>query len=234
MATAIDPPYIVHTYSAVKIPDPSWTSLQGLGTSKVVNSSLVWLIIIPFVARVVDAVDAKFCLDVSLPFNALMLYCAAFAFTVAAGIFHVWCPSVIKLTPSYGVFATGRHSVSDLKKWFREIAGSKAGNGGADSEMILHFIREARAEGNATPADLLDYTDGKAGASLMNVYWTCPIPDFFVPSTFNFVRDSADVLFSWARRLAAAFYVLGFLALAAVAIFNVHSIWAHFTRHPHF
>jgi len=219
---------------AFKIPDPKWTSLQGLGTSKAVNSSLIWLILIPFVARVIDAVDARYSLDISLPFNALMLYCAALAFTVAACIFQYRCPAVVKLAPNYGTFATGQHSLSDLKKWFRDIAISKTSKSDADPEMILHFIRETNTPNNANPADLTNHSDGKAGARLMNVFWTCPVMDFFLPSTFNFVRDKADVLFPWSRRWAAFFYTVGFLALAAVAFFNIYSIWVHFKSHPHF
>ena len=65
----------------------SWTDLHAVGSSKVVNSAFIWLVIIPFLSRVLLAISSEYGKDLKLPLNFLAFYYAAFFFTIAAAGF---------------------------------------------------------------------------------------------------------------------------------------------------
>jgi hypothetical protein len=209
----------------------SWSDLHGVGTSKAVNSALIWVIVIPFLARVVNEVEVRTGSRLSLPFNFLMLYFAAFCFTVASALFAFFCPKLAKLAPNYGAFVIGNHSELELKNWFREIAGSKQSKGEADPGLIRQFLSELGRASNARAAEVVEIFSGKAGHAIMDPFWATPAGDR-LPNAFDFALKTANQRQPVVRFVASLFYGLGFLCLAAIIIYNFRSIYEYLRGHP--
>src|SRR5689334_15711854 len=100
----------------------TWASLHDIGTSKIVNTSFIWLAIIPFLSRALDALHAADTRIPTLPLNFSAFYFAAFFFAIGALIFRLHCPTVIKLAPNFAALKAGNFSTIEFRRWFVEVA----------------------------------------------------------------------------------------------------------------
>ncbi len=90
-----------------------WTSQRSLANSKIVKSSYIWLLVVPFLARVLHTLnesinftifDAQITLSTSLPFSWQLLFLAACFFSVANILFSIFCPDLVKSYGNYSDF----------------------------------------------------------------------------------------------------------------------------------
>lgn len=96
--------------TTILLKTPGWTALKGLGNSKTIKSSYIWLFLVPIVSKLFSSLNniieinifgATWSLNMSLPFNLSMFYFSAVAFAIASIIYQIWCPPGIV---QYGTF----------------------------------------------------------------------------------------------------------------------------------
>ncbi len=87
------------------MPKFSWVELSVLGESKLVKSLMIWLIIVPILAKIFDQLPDKIIINIFnnniglfllLPFNILCFYISALLFTLGGIIYKLKCPSIIQ------------------------------------------------------------------------------------------------------------------------------------------
>ncbi|HRE80192.1 MAG TPA: hypothetical protein PLN52_04045 [Opitutaceae bacterium] len=207
---------------------PKWSALNALGTSKLVNSSFIWLALIPFLSRVLGAVQEWTHQCQSLPLSFVAFYFAAFSFSIAAGIFLWKCPTIAKIAPDFGVFNAKGHSETELKNWFLELAKSKKHPDAIDPEMILHFRRVVLLESGHGELDQADVFAEKARQRMMDAFWDIPLGSRLANAHDHVLRIADEYFPRW-RGLAARFYVTGFALFSVVATYNLcsvgYSVW---------
>src|SRR5688572_21172664 len=117
---------------------PTWSDLYEIGSSKIVNSSFIWMVLLPIIARALTTIESKYQIQVQIPLNFYLLYVAALVFAAASTSYHLFCPKLVQRAPNYGVFVERRYSINELKKWYRKLC--RRFDGTIDAEMISHFI----------------------------------------------------------------------------------------------
>ena len=202
----------------------SWTELHDIGSSKVVNSAFIWLVLIPFLAKVLFAIHAEFGPDLKMPFNFLAFYYAAFFFTIAAALYQWKCPNIVKLAPTFGAFQEGGYSPLELKKWFHELAESPHGPQDRDGELVIQFLQNAGAPANLSPAGYVDLMSKSASANLMGTFWQYSIPPDKLPAVHDLTISLANRKSGVARSFATACYALGLVLFALVVLLNLRAV----------
>ena len=103
---------------------PSWSSFRRIGSSRLVQSSYVWIALIPILAkmfysvkgsitlRVFDA-DLVFCAE--LPFRWQVLFFASLFLAIGAFLYKVLCPKLIRNYESYPTFCDAGSPSSALR-----------------------------------------------------------------------------------------------------------------------
>jgi hypothetical protein len=195
----------------------TWRSLHAIGTSKVVNTSFIWLALIPFLARVLDALHA----GERLPFNFVAFYFAAFFFTLASLIFNMACPVVIKLSPTFGAFKSGGYSLLELKNWYHDMATARDGTS-RDTNLVRQFLSNLGAPDNVSATEYPDLMSGAAGSSLLSRFWSYPaVSDDHLAQVHNLTIGEAEKKNIGWRKGAAILYVIGFILFGLVALLNL-------------
>jgi hypothetical protein len=203
--------------------------LQGLGTNKAVNSSLIWLLVFPFLTRIVDSLEPRIGVILDIPFNFIMLYFAAFFFTVASVLFQVFCPRLVKLAPTFGTFVAEKHSDLDLKKWFSELVTSRR-LGGTDAKLVFQFLSLIKGNDNASAQQTTELISGTAGHAILDPFWGTPAGDK-LSYAYDFAQGIAEKRCDWARFFASVCYILGFACLALIFIHNIASVVQYMGNH---
>lgn len=204
--------------------------MRNLGMSKVVNTSFIWLALIPFLARVLDSIKEVGGAKLALPFNFEAFYFAAVCFTIASMIFAIWCPDIVKLAPDFGTFVTKGHSGRELKRWFHKLAPSKNHKGEIDIGPITQFFENAGFSVELSKKDLGDFFAGKAPNELMGKFWSIDIQNKLA-DLHDFTLNQSNCRSPVARWFAAIFYILGFLLFACVAASNLVAVFSITMRH---
>lgn len=195
----------------------TWRDLHAVGTSKVVNTSFIWLALIPFLSRCLDALHA----GSHLPFNFIAFYYAAFFFTVASLIFNLTCPVVIKLTPTFGAFKAGGYSLLELKNWYHDMATAKDG-ASRDLKLIQQFLSHLKVTDGVSVEGYVDLMKGTAGKTQLERFWqTLAKDDDMLSEVHDLTIGEAEKKHPNWRRAAAVLYIIGFILFGLVAILNL-------------
>lgn len=94
-----------------KLFDVSWLSLDGLGRSRILWTSYLWLFIVPICAKSLQAIDnisVPFLaspIPLSLPFQWKLFYYGAVAVAISSFIYATRCPAFIKQFPNWSAFS---------------------------------------------------------------------------------------------------------------------------------
>jgi len=201
----------------------TWTGLHDVGTSKIVNSSFIWLALIPFLSRLLESIHAWTKFTPTLPFNFVAFYFAAFFFTLGSIIFNWKCPTIAKLAPDFGVFKAKGYSSIELKDWFHALAGSTVHADKCDPEMILHFRSEATESENLSDDDVIGRNLKKATPKMMDEFWRLNI-ESRLANIHKHTLNTANTRFPVWRLMASIFYTVGFALFIVVALVNLYVV----------
>lgn len=100
-----------------------WILLSKLGHSKFIKSFNIWIVLVPFFAklfeRLPDHMDiilfkTKIPLTFQLPFNLTIFYCCSVFFGIASVIYSLRCPAVIKDYQDAGDFLAKNGTANTL------------------------------------------------------------------------------------------------------------------------
>jgi hypothetical protein len=207
---------------------PTWNTVHELGTSKMVASSFIWLVLIPVIARGFTAAEQKYQLQVYIPINFLLLYLAALFFAFASGLFYLFCPEIIKRAPHFGSFIEGGYTALDLKKWFHTL--SKRYDQKINAHILCHFLDHV-GKGNLTTKQDEERDSGIAGPHLLDAFWNLPLDPDNLPSIYDMVRNTANKETPIIRSMVFLLYTAGFVAFAYIAYLNLQVMVRYVSEH---
>lgn len=84
---------------------PTWQGLRRLGRSRTLQSSYIWLLVVPITAKTLEHVPsevhvpvfgADVRLSIALPFSWVMLFACALLLTAANIVFRAFCPGLVR------------------------------------------------------------------------------------------------------------------------------------------
>ncbi len=199
-------------------PAISWRKLHALGTSKVAQSSIIWVLSIPVLARLAEWLEQTTKVSFHIPANFVFMYFGAFFFAIGSVVFQLFCPTVIKVAPTFGQFLTGSHSDLELKNWFHQV--SLLYRQSVNPRMIQQFLAILKGRQNITSAQAAELLGDKAGPALLNEFWGTICPPTQRPYVYDLTANAADNARPVARFAATIAYTVGGTCLAFVPIAN--------------
>lgn len=212
---------------------PIWSDLGKLGNNRVVRSSMVWMFVVPVLAKVLVPINsielslggAPFMVSLSLPFSWKFLYGAALSFGIASILFSLWCPRFIKhySTPV---------DLEEAKKGSRTLI-----------DNFLATIRDEAAYRHLTDpqpvvarftTDYLEFPDGKCPWGNMDCAPSLGVlkvklnegvlSDASLSEAFWFIHNFCEHLSPGRRGVISFLYGLGFVFLGIVVIENTYNV----------
>ncbi|TXN37718.1 hypothetical protein FVB32_05365 [Flagellimonas hymeniacidonis] len=108
----------------------NWVLISALGKNKIVNSSYIYLFIVPVLAKLLSKVNSPLIflfngkeheLIIELPFNWTIFYFSALFFTIGSIIYNWRAPSIIKENKSFGSFLIAKKNMDHLFQYAEEI-----------------------------------------------------------------------------------------------------------------
>jgi len=206
------------------LPSP-WHHIRHLGKSKAVNSSYVWIFLLPtitklyeFFARAYPTVDQEY---LRLPFSWQLLFLSALLFSIGLAIYHLRCPTLIKEFSSFGDYKAKGGTFLDLLERWEDYIREDRGPFDSVDNMIQNFYywsvgtypREIK-EGSGFPGDC----------------WRAEMKDMPEPSNSRFGKAFSEVYATLDRRhprsrlASSVFFLLGFMTIGVVLIQNIASV----------
>lgn len=191
-----------------------WVSLARLHELKAVQSTYIWIIIVPVLAKALEKAEdtarvTVFCytfdLSLALPFSWVMFYFSALAFASSFSVYILRCPRIIKDHRGYADFADARKGVSHLDKYLHEAEMNWAGVDKIQRAMAEHFSDTHEVGDPESPDD-----------DLRKKFWV----------VFNF----AQTIRPWSRGFIALLSFLGATLLIIVLSQNFLFVLRFITR----
>ena len=176
----------------------AWSSLRGVGESKLLRSSGVWLVVVPMLARAaskleetirIDLFGTAVQVDVALPFTWQIFFFASVAFAIAGGLYSIRCPRLLRETPNFQDFRQQGKGMSFLES---HLEAQEEGERLTEAQRA---VAAARAAGPDHSTRLLG-------------------------TAFHAAHEHSDHLRPKSRRSCLAFYCLAFFLLAMVFVEN--------------
>jgi len=188
-----------------------WTSLEGVGNSRALKSSYIWIVMVPIAARMAEKFDgevavtlfgASITVSLSLPFTWQIFYLSAVLFSLANLIYTVRCPIFLKETPR----------LTELVAYGRGIPFLDA--------YLTDWKRIVRGEDPkwASARTAVDQAQAAGAKS----------SDRYLAGCFSSTREFVNAALPLSRSACFAMYVCGFLLLGWVFIENfayVYRAW---------
>jgi hypothetical protein len=203
----------------------NWLKVADIGNSKIVKSMLIWMLITPIFAKLLESANTAnitfLQLDkpivLGLPFSWQVFFFCALSFTIANIIFSYKCPELIKKYKYFADFESRDNSLYLLINYLNQhITKEVVKDNALEIKVIVSKY---------TPSD--DIAKEWASDDTSNVNWKKGID-----SLKHSARDNTPDIFSSLRILVAKLYpnwskacmflyVLGFFGLTIVMVQNV-------------
>jgi hypothetical protein len=225
-------------------PRHGWSSLRALGTSRVVKSSYVWLMLVPVGGKCLSAVNdvttftilgTEISVHLSLPFSWKAFFFAALAFALADLIWQIKCPDIIKKYANYTDFLSQGRTALDTKHYFLETVSGFFMSGRTSFEKIqaMQHMKAFLKAATGRRFSMLTEEDFKffqepSDIPTQNVdrILGYEVEKEKESNLFHFVvKRSQNLRFRWLC-LCSACYVVGFLLMTIVLC---QSIWTVIT-----
>ena len=201
-----------------------WSNQRAMANSRIVKSSAIWLVIVPFAAKSLASLDdvidltifsGKFHISTILPFSWQLLFFAACFFTLASIIYSVYCPNIIKLYENFSQFEADGKSRLQINSALREMVWDTS-NGEAFpvyAPVAMKYLRqyttfteeEIKSIKNNGHDMLEDLTKNQGENS----------------NAFYFVYLIADIYGHKHIRNSLYLYIAGYACIGVIAIQNI-------------
>lgn len=107
-----------------------WSRLRWFGSSRVIQTSYLWLFAVPALAKLLEALESPvvmealgpgWVLTLELPFSWKVFYFSALAFAVGTITYHLRCPRLIRDHSDLGDFGRQGKSLAELWHYAAEV-----------------------------------------------------------------------------------------------------------------
>lgn len=206
-------------------PASGWAKLHTWGNSKVVQSSVIWVLVLPPITKTLLWLYSQVGIVLIIPLNIILLYFGALAFAAASVLFKFFAPEIVQKAPSYSAFMLNQHSHLELKNWYHDLScHTIEGQRVIDPERIKEFLRILRGSDNMTGAQLVEVIQKRAGPELLNPFWWERPVEGSLPFLHEITLKAADGVRPGVRLTTSVLYWIGFAAVSWVAITNLVAV----------
>ncbi|MDO5968935.1 hypothetical protein Q4Q35_03870 [Flavivirga aquimarina] len=128
-----------------------WSDLRVLGENKMINKSYIYLFIVPALAKILEKVKSPLNMVIfgedieivfELPFTWQVFYFCSLFFTIAAVIYNLKAPSIIKENKSYASFVEEQKNFKHLDRYIGEFYGNTKYYNKLNWKKIVSFMEE--------------------------------------------------------------------------------------------
>jgi hypothetical protein len=188
---------------------PKWSELRRMGTSRVFQSSYLWLVIVPLAAKTIQRFD----LGVELPFSWRMFFLSALT-TSVANVLYVWkAPAFVRRFENYAQYLAEGRTASEVSRWFESLLQRHGRQlQGNEWKNVREYVKIADPSTTLDPKNLADAVSAIESVTM---------PDTVASRAFWQVYNLGDDLHRNYRATTAAAYGLGIVLFSLVMIQNV-------------
>jgi len=201
-----------------------WSSQRAIANSKIVRSSVIWLIVVPFAAKGLSSLDDLVSLTIFngvfefstvLPFSWQLLFFSACFFTLAGLVYSMFCPELVKSYENHTQFETDGKTRLQIYSALKKIVWntSKGSINNADIPLVVKFFDLYGAHntgvvisGEDKGFSLFEDLEQNRGKN---------------SNAFDFVYSASDIHRQNLIRLSLGLYVSGFCCIAIIAGQNI-------------
>ncbi len=211
---------------------PRWSSLAKIGNSKITKSTVVWIFVVPLVARILDPINSiqfsfsgkMHSIDLALPFHWQLLFFSALFFAIATIVHTIFCPKLVATYDSYPTFKRmGRGSRTLTSVMSKTLLEDKYyGHVCKTNEAAFQFLLDYAQNGENLSKQIENSQDIKK--DVKDIFFDAEIPDDKLREAFVYVYSFKEDLKLNQRRLILALYIFGFSCLFAILAQNVYFV----------
>jgi hypothetical protein len=206
---------------------PPWSALRRFGESRLLRTSWLWIVVVPFAARAASVLDmlivallrdlygrlypnqALHITPPGLPVSWQLFYFAAVATTIATVCYNIGAPEIVRLFPTYADFVKDGRGADQLKKYLQLLLHAESKRLGINAgKTVGTFVKRYCTS--------VEGADQESLAALQH----SPLKTEGLGDAFWFVYDLADASRPRLRYLAAFFYVTAAVLIGGVMIRN--------------
>lgn len=201
-----------------------WINLRRFGESRMVQSSYIWLVLVPIFARALEHVaspvrvsifGAEHLINISLPFSWFLFFFSALAFASGSLLYKIYCPAIIS---EFSNFREYMDSGGEGFRMVEEIESTIPPGTIHDSPIWKAFVLAADAHLGR------DKEERGLNVDLELVRGVRRMPIEGMVSIFFTIRSVVNHTHPRAIRTTAFCFGFGMLLLGAVLIQNVNFV----------
>ncbi|QBZ83124.1 hypothetical protein GHNINEIG_01165 [Hydrogenovibrio crunogenus] len=202
-----------------------WSSQRTIANSRIVKTSVIWLFIVPFVAKLLSTIDdviqltifeGSISISTVLPFSWQLLFFAAISFTIAGIIYSIACPEIVKNYENHAQFESDGKTRLQINSALKDMAWDQSDK--KFKEKYVSFVKKYLQTYSKLPLQYSDENLNKDGVSLLE-----NISDIEGKNSnaFYYVYELSDTHgqpWIWSSLI---FYVVGFICFTIIGIQNI-------------
>lgn len=133
-----------------------WDDLNRVGKSRLLQSSYVWLLLVPMAAKALSAIENPLILKgisdglrihVALPFSWHVFYFSAVSVSIAGVIYTLFCPKLIRSFSNYAEYRSeGRGQEYLLRYAQTEMHQGDTLKAGWDNAVLTEEVKDTKSE----------------------------------------------------------------------------------------
>ncbi len=216
----------------------TWKTLNGVGSSKVIRSSFIWIIIVPVLAKAFNNLENSLKLSIlgnivsitlELPFNWTLFYFSALVFALATAIYILRCPTIVREFRDFHEFISTGRELAQLADYlepgvasnvvFLEDQAEVPPNVAMQRDHNMILIRPRVIP--SKPQYLTDMVRGMTDKSEMNRLPQLLSEELIVSNVFWEIWNRGNHGRPKWRMFCLILYVLGFVLLGFVLVQNL-------------
>lgn len=201
-----------------------WINLRRLGESRMVQTSYIWMVLVPILAHTLEHVlspvkvnvfGAEHLFNLTLPFSWYLFYFSALAFACGSLLYRIYCPAIIS------EFSNFREYMDSGGEGFRLVEE-------IESTLPMHVIHDSpiwKAFVLAADAHLgRDKEERGLNVESQIVRGVRRMPIEGLVSIFFTIRSVVNHTHPRAIRTTVFFFGIGILLLGAVFVQNINFV----------
>ncbi|WP_319557688.1 hypothetical protein [Thiomicrorhabdus sp.] len=202
-----------------------WSSQRTIANSRIVKTSVIWLFIVPFVAKLLSTIDdviqltifeGSISISTVLPFSWQLLFFAAISFTIAGIIYSTVCPEIVKNYENYAQFESVGKTRLQINSALKNIAWKQSEKKFKKDYVLL--VKKYLQTYSKLSSQYSDANLNENGVSLLE-----DISDIEGKNSnaFYYVYELSDTYgqpFIWSSLI---FYIVGFICFTIIGIQNI-------------
>jgi len=203
-----------------------WSSQRAIANSRIVKTSVIWLVIVPFAAKLLSSIDdvvnltvfgASVSITTILPFSWQLLFFTSIFFSIAGLVYSIFCPVLVKKYESFTQFESDGKSRLQVNAALKEITWDKS-----TCKLKNNYIEDSRKYFTSYSDQYLpSLSDDELNARVCRLFDNVSVNEGKNSNAFYFVYSLSDTYGQKAIWFSLVFYMTGFACIGVIALQNI-------------